>query len=341
MLGNKKLNKNNSGFTLIELIVTVVILALVTAPFLSSFVSASNTNVKSRRIEVANEISQEVIERFKGSEISYIKSVYGMTDTTDSSGNIISTATVDCNSGVITGYKGYTAEIALQTSASAANGNNTPVIDNVDKDSCAFISSNLFKYDSTYTTTNPSVRRIVNITASYDDGTIDPSNLGYHIKVEVTYKDSSTVIGTGSTLEIPISNFPVIYIVYKPLSTLDEIHISNNIPESMCTGNGKLPIYLVNQTSYNTTISEANVYIKEDTSEYNLKNYNHESGVYAADLRKTTINTNMITTVNTGVVGINEVVRMVDEDYLYELNVTVKYKGKDISTFTATKNTAD
>ena len=41
---NKKLNGDNRGFTLIELIVTVVILALVTAPFLSSFVSAGKTN---------------------------------------------------------------------------------------------------------------------------------------------------------------------------------------------------------------------------------------------------------------------------------------------------------
>ena len=47
---NGKISEDNRGFSLLELIVTVVILALVTAPFLSSFVTASDTNVKAKRI---------------------------------------------------------------------------------------------------------------------------------------------------------------------------------------------------------------------------------------------------------------------------------------------------
>ena len=60
MFANEKENSNDKGFTLIEVIITVIILALVTAPFLSSFVSASKTNMKSKRVQEANELSQSV-----------------------------------------------------------------------------------------------------------------------------------------------------------------------------------------------------------------------------------------------------------------------------------------
>lgn len=65
---SKKLN--NSGFTLIELIVTIAVLALVIAPFLKSFFLSMSLNEDSRRIQNATSISQSVMEELQMKKIS-------------------------------------------------------------------------------------------------------------------------------------------------------------------------------------------------------------------------------------------------------------------------------
>ena len=75
----KKMNENNEGFTLLEVLLTVVILALVTAPFLSSFVTASKANLKSKRIQEANELGEYIIEQFKATSVDQLVTTYKLT----------------------------------------------------------------------------------------------------------------------------------------------------------------------------------------------------------------------------------------------------------------------
>jgi type II secretory pathway pseudopilin PulG len=57
--------KNKKGITLVELLVTMSILMIVAAPFLSTFLSAAKNNALSQEILDSTAISQKVMEEIK------------------------------------------------------------------------------------------------------------------------------------------------------------------------------------------------------------------------------------------------------------------------------------
>ena len=60
---NRKLN--NSGFSLVEVLVAIVILAIISLPVLSTFSNAARINNKARRTENANTAINNIIEEAK------------------------------------------------------------------------------------------------------------------------------------------------------------------------------------------------------------------------------------------------------------------------------------
>lgn len=64
---NKKVN--NSGFTLVEVLIAVVILAIISLPVLSTFSNAARINAKARRTENANTAINNIIEEAKELEL--------------------------------------------------------------------------------------------------------------------------------------------------------------------------------------------------------------------------------------------------------------------------------
>lgn len=54
--------KNNQGLTLVELIVSIAILAIIVLPLLTSFVQATKTNVKAKNKQYATEAGQNIME---------------------------------------------------------------------------------------------------------------------------------------------------------------------------------------------------------------------------------------------------------------------------------------
>ena len=57
--------KNNKGFSLVELIISIAILALVSGPLLNNFVTAIRVNVKARRVQSETNIVQSIAEDIK------------------------------------------------------------------------------------------------------------------------------------------------------------------------------------------------------------------------------------------------------------------------------------
>ena len=103
---------NNKGFSLVEVIVAIAILALVTAPFLSSFVSATKNNERSQYQIKAKQSGEAVIEAFKGSSMSYLVSEYGLTEKTDATGKGTGVYTTTLTSSNFSGLgTNYTAEV--------------------------------------------------------------------------------------------------------------------------------------------------------------------------------------------------------------------------------------
>ncbi len=62
---NKKLNISNGGFTLVEVLVAVAILAIALAPILTSFVGTARLNSTSRRKLTATTIAESLMESVK------------------------------------------------------------------------------------------------------------------------------------------------------------------------------------------------------------------------------------------------------------------------------------
>lgn len=83
----KTLKENSQGFSLIEIIVTILVIALVVSPFLRSFFLAMNINGDARRLQNATVVCQNVIEEFKARTIDdiieYSDNVYGVEASTE------------------------------------------------------------------------------------------------------------------------------------------------------------------------------------------------------------------------------------------------------------------
>lgn len=61
--------KQNKGFSLIELLVAITILAIIAVPIMHGFVTGARTNAKARRVEQATEVAQNVMEDIKAKSL--------------------------------------------------------------------------------------------------------------------------------------------------------------------------------------------------------------------------------------------------------------------------------
>ena len=94
----KKHLKNNKGFSLLELIIAITILAAVMIPMLHSFVSAARANAKAKKLMEATTAAQNLMEEMKisgpsGFLVDHTQYDKEKVTVKDSNGNIISTTT--------------------------------------------------------------------------------------------------------------------------------------------------------------------------------------------------------------------------------------------------------
>lgn len=354
----KKIEKNNKGFTLVELIITVVILALVTAPFLSSFISASKTNVESKRIQEANELSQYVIEQFKASSVEKLISTYKLAEDTsykiDGNEYTSSKYTGSVSSGAAdgtlpTGFsKNYSAVLELTPAKSVVNSDNAiPVIDSLDKSSCAVFAQNISMFDSLYGVS--AVTREVLVSIDYD--TIKSI---YKVTLTLTHKKiDGSILGTES-IPWEYATTPSVYILYKPLGIDDKITIKNNLSDVILTNpstgeKDQVNVYIINQkdkttNTYYNSVSSDNIIFTERPDGITDKTYKLtdlvDNNKPAATLGNTVLYTNMKTGADKNDT-INGPIKMKKIETIYNLNVKIMYDGKEISTFNSTKTLSD
>lgn len=65
----KKEKNSNQGFTLVEVLVAVVVLAIVVIPLLNSFFSAARANAKAKKLMDATTAAQNIFEELKGEKL--------------------------------------------------------------------------------------------------------------------------------------------------------------------------------------------------------------------------------------------------------------------------------
>jgi len=67
---------NNKGFSLIELLISLAILAIVIAPLLNNFVTAAKVSAKARKIQNETVLAQNILEEIKAQSIDETKKTY-------------------------------------------------------------------------------------------------------------------------------------------------------------------------------------------------------------------------------------------------------------------------
>lgn len=361
----KNRKTNNKGFTLVELLLTVVILALVAAPFLSSFVSASKANVSSKRIQEANELGEYIIEQFKVTSIEELISSYKLQEdnTYKIDGNAKtsvqykgSMSNKSTDVALPAGYrKGYSADIVLTPSKTIVNGDySIPVIDNLNKKECTVINDNIKKYDGLIPSTGGLGKR--NVTVEINKISTDKYTVKLTVEVMFcpsTYGSTFQSYGEYSMLW-EYTTIPDVYILYNPLTSLDNITIKNMIYESSDyqSAGKKVNVYLINQQQVNAinpaagsskiVLSTDNIKVIEKTDLGVEKSYSlsqlTDKNLVDAKIEKTTLYTNIKDFSKEKDNGnVNGTVKMVKIDTVYNLDVTVNYNDKKVSDYNSTK----
>lgn len=67
---------NNAGFSLVELLIAMVVLAIIVVPLLHSFVTSARTNAKSRSTMHATAIAEDVMEMFEAHSLEEMAEIY-------------------------------------------------------------------------------------------------------------------------------------------------------------------------------------------------------------------------------------------------------------------------
>ena len=105
--------KADQGFSLVEVIIALSILAIVSVPLLSSFAQSAKTNAKAREIMNATNLAQNIVEEIKADgALTYT----GLTDI--GAGTYLDTPTTDT---LIMGGKQYYARVSITPSTKLIN----------------------------------------------------------------------------------------------------------------------------------------------------------------------------------------------------------------------------
>ena len=346
------IKNENKGFTLIELILSVVILAFVVAPFLSSFIVANNHNISSKRKQEATDIGQLLAEEFKATDFRKLISEdgYSYNPLLDEYGSNIGYSFTLNHEDLPGSYNAaYSAEVTLEPSrepnvSAGVNEEKTPIIKNADDEEMAVFMTNFYSMDRLTTGTSAEHRECT-ITISKRTGSEE-----YDVRLSVRYCDINGVQVLAKDFN-PLSFTdvkPEIYLIYTPMSDNDKLIIENNIsPINLMDEKGKeqyICVYLASQEEGGFHLNPSNVTFKSvddngnPSDEESLAGLQDKVLIDDAKIYKTA--TTCIYT-NVSPEGKENLVAMLQKDTLYNMKIVVKYNEKIVTTINSTKNISD
>lgn len=351
----KERKQNNKGFSLIELIVAVVIIALVVGPVLHAFVSSASMNRSSKEKLKATTVAQNVMENVKGTILPVLLSPTGEAVVTDSGDGHYKLTYTDYEFG----EDKYKVEVTLDpdeykaATGEAMNYNDfeQPEIYNMDRATNGFYMpakgsaatvAGLFgdaaAYDAMKKTTIINIDKNVNlqtadITVQYEyNGTVQEEARNSYIYRETT--------GTNELRGL--------YIYFEPMYTAVGRYAKENI---VINNNGLVPVtvYLVKQTTAQTNANnELNYAVNVAVNEAGrVQNWTGKDDYEPLTTVRTNLTSEQILLSYSGsvttftaeeMVDMDDVVGGVVEDKLYKVEVAVYDKnGKEQVSITGTK----
>lgn len=293
----RKAGKQNMGFSLVEVLVTLALISVLSIPLIQTFVNSARVNGKAKSMQNATDIAQSISEYFGAMPLDALKTAYKGKYTSMSDGRIVFTNIgdgINKDSDGVDYYKGsdtekfYVSVIVDPTGYSKADktGMNDyirPGINNLNENSSITCRSKLEQYDTNIVNTfkekgvnvddkSKIVKKSV-FTIYENKSTVYADKVEYKYNLDITYtynnknieyKNIELGIGTVDKAGIAAPN---LYIIYTPVLGMygnenvakDEITVKYRPDSEKADWEKPVNVYLVEQT--------ANFESKEDTKD--------------------------------------------------------------------------
>lgn len=293
----RKAGKQNMGFSLVEVLVTLALISVLSIPLIQTFINSARVNGKAKSMQNATDIAQSISEYFGAMPLDALKTAYQGKYTSMSDGRIVFTNIgdgINKNSDGVDYYKGsdtekfYVSVIVDPTGYSKADktGMNDyirPGINNLNENSSITCRSKLEQYDTNIVNTfkekgvnvddkSKIVKKSV-FTIYENKSTVYADKVEYKYNLDITYtynnknieyKNIELGIGTVDKAGIAAPN---LYIIYTPVLGMygnknvakDEITVKYRPDSEKADWEKPVNVYLVEQT--------ANFESKEDTKD--------------------------------------------------------------------------
>lgn len=258
----KKSNKrqlNNAGFSLLEVLVTILIIAAVSVPLIRTFVVSSQVNHKARRLQNATDVAQNVAEMYRTADLSTLTPSFA-----------------NANDSIIvykdlqyTGADGEDFYVTVVMDSAGYTEYKTPELQNLFGEGGVNIYSEFTRYDARalnflsekVTQKHPAVSSISALDVKKKSTvTIDVADnfaYKYSIKVRYTYRNDSSIYYETQDMIIEEGNastkqLPNVYLMYKPFdiyidSTPDDVVEINYNYHGVNINNTDVNVYMIPQ----------------------------------------------------------------------------------------------
>ena len=293
----RKAGKQNMGFSLVEVLVTLALISVLSIPLIQTFVNSARVNGKAKSMQNATDIAQSISEYFGAMPLDALKTAYKGKYTSMSDGRIVFTNIgdgINKDSDGVDYYKGsdtekfYVSVIVdptgySKTDKTGMNDYIRPGINNLNENSSITCRSKLEQYDTNIVNTfkekgvnvddkSKIVKKSV-FTIYENESTVYADKVEYKYNLDITYtynkknieyKNIELGIGTVDRAGIAAPN---LYIIYTPVLGMygnenvakDEITVKYRPNSEKADWEKPVNVYLVEQT--------ANFESKEDTKD--------------------------------------------------------------------------
>lgn len=261
---NQKLGKKNMGFSLVEVLVTMLIIAVISIPIIRTFTSSARVNYNARKLQHATDTAQNVSELFTAYDIDTLVSDYGFKE--------------DGSDVYVKDVKGDEDEdFKVKLTLNELESYDIPELKNFFGQGAAVCFKEITRYDTAareyivgqgFSDTAIYKKTVFNIEA-YADGT-------YNYKVKVIYSSPGAVsYEQEMTIDYSVEegkSIPTLYILYTNYGSLnaDDVEI-NYTTDDVMADNGKLcDIYFIKQDTKTPTALNISPVITYNGSDYNV-----------------------------------------------------------------------